>query len=77
VAEWAQAWRSAVPGADPAAALAVLDPLERLHAACVYQRFLDHIEPDEWPYHATDPVDMLTRAGAAYLALRDPLVSAG
>jgi hypothetical protein len=66
IQEWAGAWHAAVPGADPAAALAVLDPPERLHAACVYQRFLDNIEPDEWPYHQDDPAQMLRLAGAAY-----------
>jgi hypothetical protein len=69
VREWAAAWRAAVPGSDPAAAVPLLDPVERLQAACGYRRFLDNIEPDEWPYHCTDPADMLRLAGTAFHAL--------
>lgn len=69
VEAWVTAWRAAVPGSDPAAALPFLDPLGRLEGAYTYQRFLDHIEPDEWPYHRDDPADELRAAGAAFRAL--------
>ena len=69
VREWAAAWRAAVPGSDPAAVVPLLDPVERLQSACGYQRFLDNIEPDEWPYHRTDPADMLRLAVKAFDAL--------
>ena len=29
--------------------------------AAIYRKFLDNIEPSEWPYHAGDPRDWLGR----------------
>lgn len=51
---WAQWWRAAVPGCDPLAAIDLLAPVAALRHALVFARFLDAIEPDEWPYHAAD-----------------------
>ena len=52
---WIDAWTSRVPGADPARALAVAEPLAHLAYAVRYQEFLDGIEPSERVYHAGDP----------------------
>jgi hypothetical protein len=37
-------------------------PVQHLEAALLYQGFLDGIEPDERPYHASDPVDEIRLA---------------
>ncbi len=42
-----------------------LEPIAILRKACVYQRFLDNIEPSEWVYHRHDPQAMLVAAAAA------------
>jgi hypothetical protein len=52
---WIDAWTSRVPGADPARALAVAEPLAHLTYAVRYQEFLDGIEPSERVYHHGDP----------------------
>ncbi|WP_241841802.1 aminoglycoside phosphotransferase family protein [Pseudofrankia sp. BMG5.36] len=52
---WVTAWRTALPGSDPARALAVAEPLGHLSYAVRYQEFLDNIEPSERVYHAGDP----------------------
>ena len=52
---WIDAWTSRVPGADPARALAVAEPLGHLTYAVRYQEFLDGIEPSERVYHHGDP----------------------
>ena len=59
---WDRAWRDAVPGADPRRAAALLAPLAAARQAVVYQRFLDHIEPSEHPYHRDDPALWLREA---------------
>ncbi len=59
---WIDAWRAAVPGSDPAAVIPLFAPLVHLYGAWLYQRFLDHIEPDEHPYHRDDPAAELRAA---------------
>ena len=59
---WVEAWRRAVPGSDPARALALLAPVAELVAAATYQRFLEHIEQTERVYHANDPLERLRAA---------------
>ncbi|HEY7045792.1 MAG TPA: aminoglycoside phosphotransferase family protein [Jatrophihabitantaceae bacterium] len=66
---WVDAWRAQRPGTDPERALAPMSVLARVVGAIIYQRFLDHIEPDERIYHEDDPV---TEVRAA-LAARDRL----
>ena len=61
---WERLWAAAVPGCEPARAARLLRPLSALRGAVVYQQFLDSIEPDERPYHATDPYTWLQRAAA-------------
>ena len=61
---WADLWRSAVPGSDPARAARLLTPVAALRQALIYQTFLDGIEPDEQVYHRSDPVHWLGRAVA-------------
>lgn len=61
---WARRWRSAVPGCDPYAAAALVQPLQALQAALLYQHFLDHIEPSERRYHEGDPAAMVRTAAA-------------
>ncbi|MGJ7528354.1 aminoglycoside phosphotransferase family protein [Variovorax sp. GB1P17] len=58
-AHWLQQWRQAVPGSDPERAAALLAPVAAARQAVIYQHFLDHIEPAEWPYHVVDPVEWL------------------
>jgi hypothetical protein len=52
---WIDSWTSRVPGADPARALAIAEPLGHLTYAVRYQEFLDGIEPSERVYHQGDP----------------------
>jgi hypothetical protein len=52
---WVTAWEKALPGSDPARALAIAEPLGQLSYAVRYQEFLDNIEPSERVYHAGDP----------------------
>ena len=61
---WADLWRAAVPGSDPARAARLLTPVAALRQALIYQTFLDGIEPDERVYHAADPALWLARAVA-------------
>jgi Ser/Thr protein kinase RdoA (MazF antagonist) len=61
---WRTRWEAAVPGSDPARAAALLAPLAVAFGALVYQRFLDHIEPSEHPYHDGDPLRALQSAAA-------------
>lgn len=51
---WSSAWRRALPGCDPDAAKALLQPVMSLTAALVYADFCAAIEPDERVYHAID-----------------------
>jgi hypothetical protein len=53
-AHWCAVWKRAVPGCDPAHAAQLLAPIAAARQALVYQRFLDHIEPAEHPYHRAD-----------------------
>ena len=59
---WIDAWTSERAGSDPARAEALIGPIASLRRAVIYQRFLDHIEPSERPYHAADPRDWLRSA---------------
>jgi Phosphotransferase enzyme family len=59
---WIDAWTSRVPGADPARALAVAEPLAHLTYAVRYQEFLDGIEPSERVYHHGDPAASIRAA---------------
>ena len=59
---WAALWRSAVPGCDPYAAAALVEPLQPLQSGLLYQDFLDHIEPAERRYHEGDPAAMVALA---------------
>jgi hypothetical protein len=59
---WAKAWQVRVPEADPLVALGPMVPVAELLGAVTYQRFLDHIEPDEHPYHLDDPLTCLRAA---------------
>ena len=65
---WDAAWRVAVPGADPTRAARLLAPVAAARQAVVYRRFLDRIEPSEWPYHEGDPADWLRRTVALLTA---------
>ena len=56
---WATAWRSAIPGCEPEAALGPFAPVVELLDGLTYQAFLDNIEPDERVYHANDPLTSL------------------
>ncbi|MEO8230611.1 MAG: aminoglycoside phosphotransferase family protein, partial [Chloroflexota bacterium] len=52
---WRQKWLAAVPGSDPARAGELIAPVAAARQAVIYWRFLDGIEPSEWPYHRADP----------------------
>jgi len=51
-----------VPGADPARAARLLEPMVALLAAVMYANFCRDIEPDERIYHASDALRMLRQA---------------
>lgn len=53
-AHWCAAWQGAVSGCDPARAARLLAPIASARQALIYQRFLDHIEAAEHPYHHAD-----------------------
>ena len=59
---WARTWQDHLPGSNPLAALAPMQPVAELLGAVTYRRFLDHIEPDEHPYHLDDPLTCLHAA---------------
>src|SRR5215203_2944385 len=61
-ARWADLWRTALPGSDPARAADLISPVSALRQALIYQVFLDGIEPDEHVYHRHDPAHWLTKA---------------
>jgi aminoglycoside phosphotransferase (APT) family kinase protein len=63
-AHWIAAWRTAMPGSDPARAAALLGPVAAARQAVIYRRFLDNIEPSEQVYHRHDPADWLRRTAA-------------
>lgn len=58
---WVSAWRRHQPRADVARAARLLAPLASLRQALIYQRFLDHIEDAEHPYHRADVPHWLER----------------
>jgi hypothetical protein len=58
---WVRRWCEASPGSDPARAMRLLGPLAAAKQAVVYRRFLDNIEPAEYPYHRSDPGERLRR----------------
>jgi hypothetical protein len=60
--EWARRWQEAVPGSDPARAVALIAPIAELRGAVTYATFLDHIEPSEHPYHRDDVPTCLAAA---------------
>jgi hypothetical protein len=62
---WVDAWRAALPGSDPAAALEPMGVLVKVMLGQLYLRFLDNIEPDERNYHEDDPLAMLRAAIAS------------
>lgn len=68
VAHGLAAWASAVPGSEPEAAWALLQPLAIARGAVVFQRFLDGIEPSEHPYHERGVEPFLDRAEALVAA---------
>ncbi|MFE0461760.1 aminoglycoside phosphotransferase family protein [Kitasatospora sp. NPDC058965] len=66
---WCEAWRTLVPGSDPAGALRLAAPLSHLAYAVRFQEFLDGIEPSERRYHEGDPAAELRAALTAAEAL--------
>jgi Ser/Thr protein kinase RdoA (MazF antagonist) len=61
---WHWTLERAFPGSRPDRAAQLLAPVAAARQAVVYRKFLDNIEPSEWPYHAADPADWLRRAAA-------------
>jgi hypothetical protein len=59
---WIAAWKSSLPGCDPARALRIAEPLSHLAYAVRYQEFLDGIEPSERIYHLGDPAAAIRAA---------------
>jgi hypothetical protein len=59
---WIDAWKRARPGADPAHARALIEPIAALRRAVIYRGFLDGIEPSERRYHESDVRDWLRAA---------------
>ena len=51
-----------MPGSDARPAAGLLAPIAAARQAVVYQRFLDHVEPSEHPYHREDPALWLHHA---------------
>jgi hypothetical protein len=62
--DWAQRWLTERPDSNPVRAVELLRPVAALYLAAVYMRFLDQIEPSEYPHHAQDVPDWLGRAAA-------------
>jgi hypothetical protein len=69
---WHDAWRAAVPGADPDRAARLIEPIAAARQAVIYRTFLDGIEPSEHPYHRGDPERWLERT--ADIVERAPLL---
>ena len=59
---WHDAWRTAVPGADPDRAAELIEPIAAVRQAVIYRTFLDNLEPTEHSYHLGDPERWLERA---------------
>jgi hypothetical protein len=68
---WQHAWRAACPGSDPERAARLLAPIAAARRAATYLRFLDNIEPSEYPYHLGDPRDQLQDAARLFAAERE------
>jgi phosphotransferase family enzyme len=66
---WERRWLERVPSAHPAEAARLLAPVAAARQAVIYRKFLDNIEPSEYPYHELDPADWLRRT--AELARRE------
>lgn len=58
---WTRLWRDAAPDSDPARAAEILAPVAAARQSVIYRKFLDKIEPSEYPYHQLDPADWLRR----------------
>lgn len=67
---WRRQWLAAVPGSDPSRAADLIAPVAAARQAVIYWRFLDGIEPSEWPYHRADPANWLRQT--AELVARRP-----
>ena len=61
---WLRNLERAVPGSNPERAARLIAPIAAARQAAIYRKFLDNIEPSEWPYHAGDPRDWLGRTAA-------------
>ena len=61
LAHWCDVWRRVLPGADPARAWRLLEPVAAARQAVIYHVFLDNIEPAERVYHWSDPALWLRR----------------
>ena len=61
---WLRNLERAVPGSNPERAARLIAPIAAARQAAIYRKFLDNIEPSEWPYHAADPRDWLGRTAA-------------
>ena len=61
-AQWARAWRAALPTCEPERAASLLEPVAAIRQAVIYRSFLDRIERSERVYHASDPAHWLRRA---------------
>ncbi len=59
---WAREWQRVVPSCDADRAAKALRPVTAFYGAVIYQHFLDNIEPDEHPYHESDPLNALKHA---------------
>ena len=55
-------WRRSVPGSHPRRAVTPLQPVAALRQAVIHRGFLDHIEPDDQPFHRGDPARWIARA---------------
>jgi phosphotransferase family enzyme len=58
---WERRWLDRVPSSRPADAAPLLAPVAAARQAVIYRKFLDNIEPSEYPYHELDPADWLRR----------------
>ena len=67
---WTQTWQRLLPQAQVERAAELLAPLASLRQALIYQRFLDHIEDAEHPYHRSDVPDWLARTAQIVQAER-------
>jgi hypothetical protein len=56
---WHRLWSAAVPGSDPIRAADLVAPIAAARQAVIFWKFLDGIEPSEWPYHRADPAEWL------------------